>query len=167
MTAINSKNKGNTNERRISKLLSSTFYHYTLLESAFFRNASSGAFFGGKNQFRTQTHDKDHQEFGDIICPKNFKFTIECKHYKSPPSWKAVSTQQIKQWDTWIAQASQDATNAGKKMLLIIKYNNCDDFVIVADSYDVPCFGHYKGYNLYLLSDFLTISIEKFFDEKS
>lgn len=165
MTAINSKNKGNTNERRISKLFSSTFFHVTNLESAFFRNASSGAFFGGKNQFRTQTHDKDHQEFGDIICPKNFKFAIECKHYKSPPSWKATSNQQVKQWDTWIAQATQDAINAQKKMLLIIKYNNCDDFVIVKDSYNnIPCFGHYKEYNLYLLSDFLKLNTADFFE---
>lgn len=166
MSGINSKNKGNTNERRVSKLLSETFFHITNLESAFFRNASSGAFFGGKNQKRILTHDKDHQEFGDIICPKNFNFSIECKHYKTPPVFNALLNQHVKQWDTWISQAEQDSTNANKKMLLIIKYNNCSEFVIVKEEYNIPLITKYKEYNLYLFKDFLTLPEEIFFTKE-
>ena len=164
MAGINSKNKGNTYERKISKLLSDTFFHITNLKSAFYRNASSGAFFGGKNQFRITTHDKAHQQFGDIICPANFNFSIECKHYKSPPGWNSFINQSVKQWDTWLEQAEQDSTNASKKVMLIVKYNNCDEIVFVKDKYEsIVSFGSYKSYTLYKLSDFLTLQKEIFF----
>lgn len=164
--AVNGKNKGNTYERKVSKMLSERFEQYTGIKTAFFRNANSGAFFGGKNQFRVVTHDKDHQEFGDIICPKSFKFTIECKHYKTAPAWKSVITQNVKQWDTWIEQASNDAKNANKDFLLVVKYNNVDDFVISDIKFDqINSFGNYKGYCMYLLSDMLTLSENVFFKQ--
>lgn len=163
--AVNGKNKGNTYERKISKLLSERFEQHTGIKTAFFRNANSGAFFGGKNQYRTKTHDKDHQEFGDVICPKNFKFTIECKHYKTAPSWKQIITQNVKQWDTWIDQASTDSKNANKEFLLVIKYNNVDDFVISSMEFQgINKFGLYKSYNLYLLEEVLKLKEDSFFD---
>ena len=161
--AVNGKNKGNTYERKVSKLLSERFESTTGIKTAFFRNANSGAFFGGKNQVRIQTHDKDHQEFGDVICPKNFKFTIECKHYKTAPSWKQIINQSVKQWDDWIKQAKQDATNASKDFLLIIKYNNVDDFIITELELPITKFGIYKTNNLYLLSELLTLPDIHFF----
>ena len=82
--AVNSKQKGNTFERKIANYLSERFQTYIGVEKAWKRNTDSGSFFGGKNQSRTEQYLTEHQQFGDIISPESFKYVIECKHYKTP-----------------------------------------------------------------------------------
>lgn len=165
--AVNGKNKGSSYERNISNLLSKRFESLTGIKSSFRRNADSGSFWGASNQKRIKTHDTDSANFGDIICPKDFKFSVECKHYKTAPSFSSILTQNCKQWDSWLSQAVQDSINSGKKMLLIIKYNNVAEFVVVSEQASglQPAI-FYKSYYVYTLKDFLNQSDSVFFDSE-
>lgn len=164
---MNSKDKGNTFERKISNLLSVRFRSATGLDQAFRRNIDSGSFFGGSNQRRTVTHNTENATFGDINCPSNFKYAVECKHYKEAPSFKSIMKQDVKAWDLWIEQAQQDAKNSNKLMMLIIKYNNVDEIVIL----DVLPEGLtaailYKGNHVIPLEEFLNLADSVFFNKE-
>jgi hypothetical protein len=162
---MNSKNKGNTYERKISNLLSGKFKSLLNEDKGFRRNPDSGSYFGGSNIAKLQTHNLDYAVFGDIICPKHFKFSIECKHNKTPPTFTALVNQKITAWDEWIDQAVQDAQSAGKKVLLIIKYNNVPDLVLLADLLPQGnLILHYKGFNLYKLDNLMQQPDTYFFD---
>lgn len=161
---INGKSKGNTFERKIANKLSDRFKEVTGLEKSFIRNSDSGSFFGGKNQKRVQTHDLEKATFGDIICPNNFNFSIECKHYKTSPSFKSIVEGKVVQWDSWIAQAEQDATNSNKKVMLIIKYNNVDEIVFITDELPIQNVLKYKEYSLLSLTNLLSFNDTYFFE---
>jgi hypothetical protein len=154
MGKILSKNKGNGFEREISNLLSKTFESYLGITTGFKRNSDSGSFYGGTNSKRVDTHCLDYAIFGDIICPRNFNFVIECKNYKTAPSLDRLISQDIKQWDTWLSQVEQDANNANKEPLLIIKYNRMQVFCLVKNC-NTPTNINYKNYNIYNLEEFL------------
>ncbi len=161
---VNGKNKGNSYERKIANLLSARFQVITGLPTSFRRNADSGSFFGGSNVKRTTTHDLNHANFGDIICPEKFKFSIECKNYKTAPTLNSLIRGSITQWDKWIKQATQDAVSSNKKMLLIIKYNGVDDIVFVDTIIpQLTTIFPYKDVFGYKLSDLLSLNDDYFF----
>lgn len=154
--AVNGKAKGNNFERKIANLLSDRFKTHLKVEKGFQRNPDSGSFYGGSNARRTTTHNLDYAVFGDLICPRDFKYTLECKHYKSAPTFQSVFDQQVTQWDGWLAQAKQDSISAGKAMMLIIKYNNVKEIVFLDSPLDeVECQLKYKGYYGYKLETVL------------
>lgn len=163
---VNSKNKGNTYERKISNLLSVRFKSLLNEDKGFRRNPDSGSYFGGSNLSKLKTHNLDYAVFGDIICPKNFKFSIECKHNKTPPTFTALVNQKNTTWDRWIDQAVQDAQSGGKKALIIIKYNNVPDLVLLTDLLPPahPVL-NYKGFNLYKLDYLMQQPDSYFFDQ--
>lgn len=166
-TKINSKNKGNVFENKIAKKLSSQFSEFLGLENGFRRSIDSGSFFGGSNVSRTKTYNLDHAVFGDLICPKNFKFTVECKHYKTPPTFKAIVTKNVKQWDDWLSQADQDSKSANLAPLVIVKYNNCDEIVFLSESVEnLEIVFTYKDKYCYRLEDILKLPSEFFFDKQ-
>ena len=157
MSKVNGKTKGNAFERKIANLLSDRFKDYLGVEKGFRRNPDSGSFFGGKNVARVDQYSQDYAIFGDLICPKEFNFSIECKNYKAPPSFTAVLNGTVPEWDKWLLQAGADSEKSGKHMLLIIKYNNVPEFVIVDKQIaDLTCRYQYRGNFVYLLSDFLS-----------
>jgi hypothetical protein len=161
---VNGKSKGSTFERKIANLLSARFESVTGIKQAFRRNPDSGSFFGASNQRRKETHDLDHANFGDLICPKNFTFSVECKHYKSGPTFSAIVKGKIAQWDDWMAQAKQDAINSKKEMMLIIKYNGVDELIFVSK----PVTGStliitYKDCYGYRLDEYLKLQNSHFF----
>jgi len=161
---MKSKNKGNTYERKISNLLSAKFKDYLQESQGFRRNPDSGSFFGGSNSKKIETHNLDYAVFGDIICPKNFKFSIECKHYKTPPSFKSIIMNKVTQWDQWISQARLDAKNSGKLPFIIIKYNNIDDIVMVQTQFSgLQEIFKYDGVYIYLLSSVIALPDNEFF----
>ena len=165
MAKVNGKAKGNSYERKIANLLSDRFKDYTGIDQSFRRNPDSGSYFGGQNQKRTQTHDLDHAVFGDLICPSNFNFSIECKNYKTPPSFNAMIKQDCKQIDTWLGQALQDADNSKKLMALVIKYNSVADIVVIKQTFgDLKTIINYKDYAIVTLEDFIAQKDEYFFD---
>ena len=128
---VNGKQKGNKFEREIANIFSERFAAYTGIEQSFRRNPDSGSFFGGKNVARAETHDTDWAVYGDLICPKAFRFVVECKNYKKPPTFKSLIDDNISEWDGWLEQVRADARACGKYPLLIIKYNNVPTFVLV------------------------------------
>jgi hypothetical protein len=160
---VNGKNKGNTFERKMANLLSERFQQHTGIEKSFRRNADSGSFFGGGNKSRVTQYDLDHAAFGDLICPDTFLFSVECKHYKSAPSFQSIVIREVTQWDTWIKQVEQDSTSAGKLPLLIIKYNNVPEFVFVKNKLEIDEIFKYKGYYAYTLSSILVLDNNVFF----
>jgi hypothetical protein len=151
---MNSKNKGNTFERKIAKMLSERFAEHTGIEQAFRRNIDSGSFFGGSNQARTKTHDLEKASFGDIIAPSDFVFNIECKHYKTPPTFVSILKQECGTLDKWIAQAETDSKSSGKRALIIAKFNNVPEMAILGDAGDVP--NHSMKYK-----DYVIVSLEE------
>lgn len=158
------KAKGNTFERKIANLLSERFAEITGIDKAFRRNADSGSFFGGSNVKRTAIYDTEKATFGDIICPATFSYSLECKHYKAPPSFALVMKQDCKDWDKWIGQAGQDCISSNKKMAIIIKYNNVEEIVILDASEDITPIMFYKNYKVVRLTDWLALSNSNFFD---
>lgn len=62
----------------------------------------------------------------------------------------------------WIAQATQDATNSGKKMLVIAKFNNVADFVII-EGRDDDALIMYQGHAIIPLTVWLTRPDSYFF----
>lgn len=161
---VNGKNKGNTFERKISNMLSARFESVTGIKTAFRRNPDSGSFFGGTNKVRTDTHDLSHANFGDLICPESFKFSVECKHYKTGPSFASIVKSKVTQWDLWIGQATQDAASSNKEMMLIIKYNGVDELVFLEQRLtNLTPILLYKNVFGYRLEDFLSMSDDTFF----
>jgi hypothetical protein len=149
-----SKSKGNVFERKIANLFSKRFAEQTGIENSFRRDISSGSFFGATNQKRLATHDTETATFGDVMAPSNFKFSIECKHYKTPPTFTSMMKQDCKMISDWIAQATQDAVNSGKLMLVIAKFNNVAEFVII-DGHDDDALMMYRGYSIIPLTVWL------------
>ena len=163
-TKVNGKNKGNSFERKMANMLSERFAAVTGLEKSFRRNADSGSFFGGSNMYRAQQHDLDNACFGDLMCPKNFKYAVECKHYKTAPSFQSVIAKEVTQWDKWIEQSDQDAKNSDKLSLLIIKYNNVPEFVLLSNKLEISEVLQYKGRYMYTLASVLALTDDNFFD---
>ena len=128
-----SNDKGKEFERKISKELSKRFISETGVDNAFMRNHSgSGAFFGGKNSHRANgVSDKDLNT-GDIVTPLNFKYTVECKHYKTAPSIKGIMDGKVAQWDGWIGQSMDDSKTSGKEAIVIMKYNLVSEMLMVS-----------------------------------
>lgn len=157
---MNSKNKGNSFERKIANLLSSKFEPVYDKKNSFRRNPDSGSFFGGMNESRVATHHEAAAHFGDIIAPPDFKFCIECKHYKDPPTIASFIVQHVPQWDKWIAQAEADARKGSKDFLLIIKYNRVPEIVITAENLynGIP----YKHYWVAQLANLLPVDNAEF-----
>jgi len=165
---VNGKQKGNSYERKIANILSERFEQFTGIEKSFRRNPDSGAFFGGSNVARTEVYDTDYAIYGDLICPRNFLYSIECKHYKSSPPLNAVLTQKVSQWDEWLKQASQDAVTSGKDMMMIVKYNRTEAMVFLETIvYGLTPIINYNGYYIYTLTDILKQEDLFFFMEES
>jgi hypothetical protein len=163
--AVNSKNKGNTFERKIANILSDRFKEHTGIAKSFRRDVTSGSFFGATNQKRLETHDAETATFGDIMAPATFKFSIECKHYKDAPSFLSILKQDNKTLDKWLGQAEQDADNAGKQALVIAKFNNVPEMAFVKrDVWDRSADLYYKGFAIVLFDHFLETETSFFFD---
>lgn len=162
---VNGKQKGNTFERDIANMFSERFAAHTGIEKSFRRNPDSGSFFGGTNIGRKEIYDTDWAIYGDLICPRDFGFTIECKHYKTPPTMNAILKQEVAEWDKWIGQARQDAKACGKVMLIIIKYNRTKILTITEEN-TINSGNHiinYKNLEINTLEDVLQESDPFFF----
>ena len=120
---MNSKNKGNVNERYVATLLSKRF------GKTFRRVPASGAH--GTNLAETDIR-QDAKEIlsGDIICPPDFKFSIEVKSRVSFNFWDLLNKDDT-DVDDWIKQAEKQAEIAKKEFLLIVRANNRKPFVIL------------------------------------
>lgn len=125
----NPKQKGNRFEADTAKILSERFQPRLGVEQGFRRNIDSGAFYGGSNTHRMESHNLDYAIFGDIVVPRDFRFIIECKHYATAPKLTSVFTGNA-QWDGWIGEAEHDSKSSEKDWLLIMKYNHVKPMVV-------------------------------------
>lgn len=120
-----SKAKGNAWELEVAKFLSETY------NESFLRVPSSGAFVGGKNNFRKSTIDKAQLQSkkGDIHPPMGWNhFNLECKSYADFPFHQLWYTD-VKILDSWIAQ-QKDVEDEGDLNLILIKISRKEKWVV-------------------------------------
>ena len=105
---INSKNKGNTFQRKLASILNTHFN-----TSEFCPTPGSGAF--------ATTHKLPEylKIYGDLITPKNFKYSIEAKKgYNKENISSIFNSKSI--FREFIIQATRDSINSNKPFLLVL-----------------------------------------------
>ena len=120
-----SKSKGNAWELDVSKFLSETY------NESFIRIPSSGAFVGGKNNFRKTSlgNAQIQSKKGDIHPPESWKhWNIECKSYADFP-FHQLWYADVKILDAWIQQ-QKDVEDEGDLNLILIKISRKDKWVV-------------------------------------
>lgn len=120
-----SKSKGNAWELDVAKFLSETY------NESFLRIPSSGAFVGGKNNFRKASIDAAQLQGkkGDIHPPEAWKhWNIECKSYADFP-FHQLWYADVKILDSWIAQ-QHDVEDEGDLNLILIKISRKEKWVV-------------------------------------
>lgn len=123
-----SKAKGNSWELEVAKFLSEKY------NASFLRVPSSGAFVGGKNNFRKSTIDQAQLQSkkGDIHPPQDWKhFNVECKSYADFP-FHQLWFADVKILDSWIAQ-QKDVEDEGDLNLILIKISRKGQWVVYQD----------------------------------
>ena len=138
-----SKTKGNAWELEVAKFLSETY------NESFLRVPSSGAFVGGKNNFRKTTIDQAQLQSkkGDIHPPMGWNhFNIECKSYADFP-FHQLWYADVKILDGWIQQ-QKDVEDPGDLNLILIKISRKEKWVVFQQGlgFDVERGLNYKGW---------------------
>jgi len=127
MAGSKSKNKGKSWERDVANHLTE------LYGETFIRVPHSGAYIGGKNQFRKEfLHEGQIRSMkGDITPPLAWnKFNCECKSYADFPFHQLYSGN-IKILESWLDQL-HDVADPGDFNILIMKFNRKGKFIAVA-----------------------------------
>ena len=106
---LNSKNKGNTFQRKVAGLFNERFK-----TTEFCPTPGSGAFATTHN---LPSYLKIH---GDLITPKDFDFCIECKKGYNKENLGSLFNPKSDFWGFW-EQANRDAKAAKKEPLLVIQ----------------------------------------------
>jgi hypothetical protein len=120
-----SKTKGNSWELEVAKFLSETY------NESFLRIPSSGAFVGGKNNFRKATIDAAQLQGkkGDIHPPAAWThWNIECKNFADFP-FHQLWYADVKILDSWIAQ-QKEVEDEGDLNLILIKISRKEKWVV-------------------------------------
>lgn len=151
------KAKGNSWERTIAIYLSD------LYGESFLRSSGSGAYIGGKNQYRTEyLHENQIRNFkGDIVPGESFtKFNAECKSYADFP-FHQVLAGSCKQLDTWLDQLMSVADD-GDLNILFVKINRKGKFIAVPSKYTwvTDQFMYYTSINQ---GDWVLVDFDHFF----
>ncbi len=130
MARINSKAKGNSQELKISKILTENLHPLN-----FKRVPSSGALLGGSNSVLAENFNEESANVvvGDIFCTNNkVRFVIESKSYKEPIKFYELLKDNCQVYG-WYQEAAFDCEKFENRLpLLIFKYNRTDDFVCIS-----------------------------------
>jgi hypothetical protein len=138
---VNSKNKGNSNERAICKLLAEA-----LAPFKFIRSQSSGAVIGGKNyEANAHLYSQEAMHFfvSDIVCSnetdvaKKFRFVIEAKAYKEAERLELLLNGKSKIYG-WLEEVKIDSEKVNKEGIVIFKFNNTPYYVAVNPEIQLP-----------------------------
>tara|TARA_R110001583_G_scaffold53838_6_gene165577 strand:- start:120 stop:650 length:531 start_codon:yes stop_codon:yes gene_type:complete len=115
---VNSKAKGGAFERKIANMLNEEFN-----TKEFSRTPGSGAF--------ATTHQlPEHITVaGDLITPKNFKFSIECKKGYNDQTIHSLLDYNSKIWE-FVHQAEKDAKKVKKVPMIIYQQDRKNILVI-------------------------------------
>ena len=122
-----SKTKGKSWERDVCNFLSE------LYNESFIRVPNSGAYVGGKNEYRKDTLSEEQIKLarGDIVPPQNYPyFLAECKNYADFPFHLLLAKSTIAQLDNWIEQVEHDVTSDNDLWLLFIKITRKGTYVL-------------------------------------
>ena len=121
---INSRTKGNRFENKIANILNERFG-----TQDFCRSPGSGAF---ATTHKLPEHMKVH---GDLITPKSFRFSIECKKgYNKEKLGDIFNPSSI--LSNMITQACKDSRKSSKEFLLIIGQDRKDPLEITDANVD-------------------------------
>ena len=134
MAKVNSKAKGSSFERDISKLLSEIYN----TPKGFSRSAGSGNRFGGKNSVNLNIHNRQSSkaQLGDIQTPDSIDLIVECKSYKEF-TFHHILQGSCKVLDTWLDQLITDrgtfekVFNERLPVLLFFKINMKGTYIAV------------------------------------
>ena len=121
-----SKTKGKTWERDVVLFLSE------LYQQSFIRVPNSGAYVGGKNEYRKSYLSSEQIKLmrGDIVPPLHYpNFLAECKNYAQFPFHLLGHNHRIKLLDKWIEQVENDAKE-DDAWLLFIKITRKGQYVV-------------------------------------
>jgi hypothetical protein len=90
----------------------------------FERTPHSGSLFGGSNKYKVDKSRDDAVELlsGDLMCPENWRWTVECKNHEDVPIHQLFLGGNSETIDEFLAQTHESATTAGKEPLLFIKW---------------------------------------------
>ncbi len=104
-----SKKKGNRGENELADVLCERFPG-----KQFFRVVGSGA-----RGFQVTLSEEMKNAFvGDIVCPSNFKFCVECKYGYADIDLCSFFPDGHKKIDEWLQKVQRDANNLGKQPIL-------------------------------------------------
>lgn len=126
----NSRTKGNSFERKVCKILNEYFN-----TTEFIRSPGSGAF--------STTHNlPEHLKFsGDLITPKMFKYTIECKKGYNKENIGSIFNPKS-DLISFIQQAEKDASKIQKNFLIIFQQDR-KDILCLFNEYKSPALATY------------------------
>ena len=152
---VNSRNKGQSFERKIATMLNSKFQ-----TKEFSRSPGSGAF--------ATTHNiPEHLKlYGDLITPKDFKFCIECKKGYNKENLCSLFNKRSDLWK-FIDQCEKDSQKCNKEPLVIFQQDRQKILAIVRSNtlnidikkIDITRKSNkkYNTYTMYLLEDLLLL----------
>ena len=128
------KAKGNNFEGQVAKKLTAALNPLT-----FIRAPGSGARVGGKNfEMFGKMFGEDAMKLfvGDVVCTNerdtnlNFKYSIECKSYKTPDNFSALVSGNAN-FFKWFEESVVDAVKISKQPMLVFKWNHTPIFVAI------------------------------------
>lgn len=103
-----SKKKGNRGENELADILKERF------DKKFFRVTGSG-----NRWSQVDLSEETKGVFtGDIVCPSNFRFILECKYGYSDIELCGIFTSGHKLIDEWMVKAQRDADFLGKHPII-------------------------------------------------
>ena len=154
----NSRNKGNTFERHIAKLLNDRFK-----TEEFSRSPGSGAF--------ATTHKvPDHLKiYGDLLTPQKFKFCIECKKGYNKQNLYSLYNYSSEIWK-FIEQSEKDSEKCSRLPMVIFKQDRQPTLAIIPSWIQVEGELKYieihknKTYRVYLFDELLKCWDSMWFD---
>lgn len=116
-----SKTKGNKFENDMVKLLNVTYN-----TEEFKRTPNSGAMMGRSNWGKNAGLSEGVKRTlgSDLIVPDDFKFGVECKHYKDDPNYATMIKGPDTTLSRWLAECIYDSVNLELHPLLFFKTNN-------------------------------------------
>ena len=150
---VNSRQKGSAFERKVCKILNTTFN-----TTEFNRSPGSGAY--------ATTHNLPEylKIYGDIITPSNFKFNIECKKGYNNINLYSLLDNSSKFWE-FVEKAEKDSLASKKEPMVLYQQDRQPILAIVRkatvfvgiNAYTTVTSGE-NVYRIYKLDDLLKSS---------
>ena len=149
---LNSKNKGNTFQRKIAQMLNEHF-----ATTDFAPTPGSGAF--------ATTHNLPAhlQIYGDLITPQNFCFVLECKKgYNSENIGSTFTNKSLIR--EALQQADRDAKKCSKIPMVIFQQDRKDILCIIPSKKFHAPFLSNLSYHIVLNNEYLILKLKELLD---